>query len=73
MQISGNISANGYISGIVHCNGSSAGTDDYNNLKNKPSLNGAVLVGDISFADIGIYALSEIEIDSIIDERNDLI
>ncbi|MGN0606186.1 MAG: hypothetical protein ACI4JM_06665 [Oscillospiraceae bacterium] len=68
MQISGNISDNGCVSGNIRCI-SSAG-NDYNNLKNKPTINNFIIAGDMSLEDIGIYPMSDDEIDSVIDERS---
>lgn len=47
--------------------------EDYNSLKNKPSLNGVELIGDVSLQDIGFpdlsgiprEALTTIELDEI--------
>lgn len=70
MQISGNIISSGYVSGNIRSgNFSSGGTDDYNNLRNRPMINGIVLAGDMLPEDIGIYAVSDEEIDFIIDGR----
>lgn len=42
------------------------GTDDYNDLTNKPSIESAVLVGDRSLKDIGVGVVTEQMIDNLI-------
>lgn len=37
------------------------GTDNYEDLSNKPKINGVVLVGDKTFADLGYYGEIEVE------------
>lgn len=39
---------------------------DYNDLTNKPSIEGVVLVGDKSFRDLGLDTITEADIDDII-------
>lgn len=36
------------------------GTDDYNALVNKPSINGVTLVGDMTLADLGIASATDL-------------
>ena len=43
-----------------------AGTTDYNALNNKPQINSVELKGNKSFADLGMAAMSNIEILSIL-------
>lgn len=43
-----------------------AGTSDYEKLKNKPHLNGVELVGDKSFEDVGLVALSNSELEKLL-------
>lgn len=47
------------------------GTTDYDRLNNKPSINGAELSGDKSFADLGISLLSDSEIMEIINNASE--
>lgn len=50
--------------------GQGNGTDDYEELINKPSINGAVLSGDKSFENLGLSPLSNLEIMSIINKAS---
>lgn len=43
-----------------------SGTSDYEKLKNKPRLNGVELVGDKSFEDVGLVALSNSELEKLL-------
>ena len=43
-----------------------SGTSDYEKLKNKPHLNGVELVGDKSFEDVGLVALSNRELEKLL-------
>lgn len=43
-----------------------SGTFDYEELHNKPSIEGTVLVGDRTLPEIGVHTLTEQEIDTII-------
>lgn len=43
-----------------------AGTSDYEKLKNKPRLNGVELIGDKSFEDVGLVALSNSELEKLL-------
>lgn len=45
---------------------STGGTNDYNNLINKPSIEGVELVGDKTLEELGVEALTPQEIDAII-------
>lgn len=36
------------------------GTDDYNSLVNKPSINGVTLVGSLTLADLGIASATDL-------------
>ena len=45
---------------------STAGTNDYNDLANKPSIEGVELVGDKTLEELGVEALTPQEIDAII-------
>lgn len=48
--------------------GGGTGTDDYNDLSNKPKINGVALAGNKSLSDLGIVdatALSNEELDTI--------
>jgi len=45
---------------------STCGTNDYNDLINKPSIEGVELVGDKTLEELGVEALTPQEIDAII-------
>ena len=45
---------------------STAGTNDYNDLVNKPSIEGVELIGDKTLEELGVEALTPQEIDAII-------
>ena len=45
---------------------SAGGTNDYNDLINKPSIEGVELVGDKTLEELGVEALTPHEIDAII-------
>ena len=45
---------------------STGGTNDYNDLVNKPSIEGVELVGDKTLEELGVEALTPQEIDAII-------
>ena len=45
---------------------SASGTNDYNDLINKPSIEGVELVGDKTLEELGVEALTPQEIDAII-------
>ena len=45
---------------------SMGGTNDYNDLINKPSIEGVELVGDKTLEELGVEALTPQEIDAII-------
>ena len=42
------------------------GTNDYEKLKNKPSINGATLIGGMKLSDIGIRTISNLELEEIL-------
>ena len=42
------------------------GTNDYNDLANKPSIEGVELIGDKTLEELGVEALTPQEIDAII-------
>ena len=46
--------------------GGGSGTDDYEQLLNKPSIEGVTLVGNKSFEDLGLIALTNVEINDIV-------
>ena len=46
--------------------GSGSGNNNYENLKNKPSINGVKLIGDISLEELGLAEISNSEIEDII-------
>ena len=47
---------------IARRGGGGGGTDDYNNLSNKPKIEGKVLKGDMSLEDIGDIPIAEEDI-----------
>lgn len=47
-------------------NSGGAGSDDYEKLKNKPSVNGVTLIGDRTLEEIGLEEISNLEIEEII-------
>lgn len=51
---------------VIEEGGGGGGTDDYNQLKNKPTIGGKELEGDMSLEDIGMEALSTQEVDRLI-------
>lgn len=42
------------------------GTNDYEKLKNKPSINGATLISGMKLSDIGIRTISNLELEEIL-------
>ena len=48
---------------------STGGTNDYNDLINKPSIEGVELVGDKTLEELGVEALTPQEIDAIINSQ----
>ncbi len=50
--------------------GQGSGTDDYEELKNRPSINDVVLSGDKTFIDLGLSPLSNMEIMGIINKAS---
>ena len=48
---------------------SAGGTNDYNDLINKPSIEGVELVGDKTLEELGVEALTNAEIDAIINSQ----
>lgn len=50
--------------------GNGEGTDNYERLRNKPSINKVVLSGDKSFEDLGVSPLSNLEIMNIINKAS---
>lgn len=55
---------------IMEGAGSGGGTDNYERLRNKPSINKVVLSGDKSFEDLGVSPLSNLEIMNIINKAS---
>ena len=57
----------GKISGIKHIKGSlSTVTDNYQKLRNKPSIESVLLIGNKSLKDFGIDKISNTEIEDIL-------
>lgn len=44
-------------------------TVDYNNLKNKPRINDVEIVGNLTLQDLGIFVLTNDEIDEILNKE----
>lgn len=44
----------------------SGGTNDYEKLKNKPSINGVELVKNKSFDDLGMYSITNQELEDLL-------
>lgn len=47
---------------------SEQGTSNYEDLENKPMINGVVLLGDVSLADLGLSEAQPSDIDAIFDK-----
>lgn len=62
-SISGNVAGRGNISGAVS---QALRPTDYNQLTNKPKIEGHVLIGDQTFAQLGMDTLSVQEIEKIL-------
>lgn len=45
----------------------SGGSSDYENLANKPKINGVTLIGDKSIEELGVETMTNLEIKSIFD------
>ena len=60
-----------YLNGIAYpSGGGGGGTSDYNELTNKPSINGVILAGNKTAADLGITAASLADGSTIITDEN---
>lgn len=59
-RLYGSVSPKGQIRGGIAK--STGGTDDYNRLRNQPSINSHVLIGDSDFEDIGLHFMTNTEI-----------
>lgn len=62
-KLSGSISSTGGLTGGI--SRPRDGTRDYEELGNKPKINGVVLIGDRSFEDLGEETMTNIEIATI--------
>lgn len=62
--ISGGTSAKGNLRGGVSA--PTTGTKDYNQLKNKPKIEGHELIGDQTFRELGLNSITPQTIDEII-------
>lgn len=49
------------------------GTRNYNALANKPAINGVELVGNKSFEDLGELTITNVELQSIINDQYNLV
>lgn len=74
-QISGGLKGSRKLNGELDRNyrGGGGGNDDYNPLRNKPSINGVVLKGDKTFEELGREDIKNRRIKEIIDEQYELI
>ena len=68
-KLYGTISSNNLLIGVVGIGGGGSGSNDYNNLKNKPSINEVVLIGNKTLPQLDIqptnvYA-NNIDIDNL--------
>lgn len=59
------LEVNDYVGGL------NIGTNNYENLNNKPKVNGVELSGDRSFEELGVSPLSNLEIMDIIKRASD--
>lgn len=55
-QVLGKLSNSDFDTGWIDQTGGGGGTDDYNNLRNRPSINNVILVGNKTLAQLGITA-----------------
>ena len=55
-----------YTLGVEENIGLSGGTNDYEKLKNKPSINGVELVKNKSFSDLGMDIISNQELEDML-------
>ena len=55
-----------YTLGVEENIGITGGTNDYNKLKNKPSINGVELVKNKSFSDLGMDIISNQELEDML-------
>ena len=53
---------------IKAISGVDGGTTDYKNLTNKPKINGVELVEDLTFEDLGLRSINDLELASIFGE-----
>lgn len=58
-KLKGTLQKNGNLQGNLNL-AKNVGTDDYNRLYNKPSIESVELVGDLSAADIGLLTDADI-------------
>lgn len=64
VELQGNLQE--YEIGIEENIGLSGGTNDYEKLKNKPSINGVELVKNKSFSDLGMDIISNHELEDML-------
>lgn len=71
IELVGEIST-GSINGVIDNAGTGyiSGTDDYDTLNNKPSINDVILMGNKSFEDLGINEVTDSELDIVFDDLN---
>lgn len=51
---------------LENVRGGGEGTKDYEQLLNKPSIEGVVLIGDKTFEDLHMHVLTNIEIENLL-------
>lgn len=58
---------------ISSTGGGGGGSSDYNDLENKPKVNGVELVGDVNLKDLSVYSIDEVdtELDKKVEKVND--
>lgn len=53
---------------LIELDTGGSGDGNYNNLSNKPKVNGVELKGDTSFEDLGLHAVTQEEYEEMIDD-----
>jgi len=56
-----------YLKTIGNGGGGGQGTQDYEELSNKPQIEGVTLIGDKSFSDLHLDALTNTEIEELLE------
>ena len=68
-SINGGVTKNGGVNAGIE-RAKNIGTRNYEELDNKPSINDILLVGDISFEDLGLLPITTEMIDEIFDDES---